>query len=58
MKYVYLLIDKATKNVAAIYDDETLAKKLKKPIEDKLKVELEIEKRSLNLDIKTVGVFR
>lgn len=57
MKYVYLLID-ADKNVIAVYDDQTLAEKLKKPIEEKLQVQLTIDKRSVNLDIKTVGVLK
>jgi len=48
---VYLLVDK-DKNVIAIYDDQTLAETMKKPIEQQLNVELKIEKRSINQDIK------
>jgi hypothetical protein len=57
MTSVYLLSD-VEKNVVAIYDNEELANKMKKPIEEKLKVELTIEKRSINLDLKVIGVFK
>lgn len=57
MNHVFLLIDEQN-NVVAIYSQQELAEKLKKPIEEKLKVQLRIEKRSVNLDIKTVGVLK
>lgn len=57
MKYVYLMLDEA-KNVVAIYEDEAVAQKLKKPIEEKLNLTLTIEKRSVNPDLKVVGVLK
>ena len=57
MNHVYLLIDEQN-NVVAIYSEQELAEKLKKPVEQKLNVKLRIEKRSVNLDIKTVGVLK
>lgn len=57
MKSVYLMID-TEKNVVAVYDDETLAQKMKASVEEKLKTKVTIEKRSVNLDIKTIGVFK
>lgn len=57
MKEVYLLIDKDN-NVIALYDESELATKMKKPIEEKLKVELTIQKRTVNLDISVIGVFK
>lgn len=57
MKTVYLMID-TDKNVVAVYDDETLATKMKTSVEEKLKTKVTIEKRSVNLDIKTIGVFK
>jgi len=57
MSSVYLLID-TEKNVVAVYDDENLAKKMKKPLEEKFKKELTVDKRSLNQDVSLVGVFK
>lgn len=54
---VYLLID-LNKNVVAIYDDETLAEKMKTSVEEKLNTKVTIEKRSVNIDIKAIGVFK
>lgn len=57
MEQVYLMIDE-NKNVVALYSDETIASKMKLPIEEKLKVKLTIEKRSINLDLKVIGIFK
>lgn len=57
MSIVYLLIDE-NKNVVALYDNLELATKLQKPIEDKLNVKLTIEKRTVNLELSVVGVFK
>lgn len=57
MKIVFLLID-TDKNVVAIYDDETLANTMAGPVEEKLGIKVTVEKRSVNLDIKTIGVFK
>lgn len=54
---VWLMIDK-DKNVVAIYDSEELASKMKSPIEKKLNLELTVEERSVNIDIKMVGLVR
>lgn len=57
MKYVYLLIN-PEKDVVAIYDSEELAKKVLPHLETKMKTKLTLEKRSVNLDLNTVGVFK
>lgn len=57
MTSVFLLIDEE-KNVVAIYDNEEFALKLKVPIEEKLSKKIHIEKRTVNQDIKVVGVFK
>lgn len=55
--YVYLLIDQ-DKNVLAIYDSENLANILKEPLEKKFNVTLTLERRSMNLSIDNVGIFK
>lgn len=57
MTSVYLMVD-AEKNVIAIYDDADLAIKMHKSVEDKLQIKVTIEKRSVNIDIKMVGVIK
>lgn len=57
MKYVYLIVNNE-KNVVAVYDDETLAKTMKVPLEEKFETQLVIEKRSVNQDIKMIGVVK
>jgi hypothetical protein len=57
MNDVYLLLDES-REVVALYDNKDLAEKMKKPIEQKFNKKLTIEKRTLNLDIKTIGVFK
>lgn len=57
MKDVYLLLDE-TGRVIALYDDADIALKMKKPIEDKLQVILSIEKRTVNLELSVIGVFK
>ena len=54
MKFVWLLLNKDG-HVVALYDDVHLATQMKKPVEEKLKLELTLEKRSVNQDIKRVG---
>lgn len=57
MNVVYLMVDK-DKNIVAIYTDQIIAKKMKKPIEEKLNLELTLEERSVNLDLKMVGLVK
>lgn len=57
MNKVFLMLD-ANNNVVAIYTDKILAAKMKKSIEEKLKLELTVEERTVNLDIKMVGVLK
>jgi hypothetical protein len=57
MRHVYLLIN-PEKDVVAIYDNEEMALKLKSHIETKLNTKLTIEKRSVNLDLGVIGVFK
>ena len=57
VKDVYLLLDE-TGRVIALYDDADIALKMKKPIEDKLQVILSIEKRTVNLELSVIGVFK
>lgn len=55
MKKLFLLIDEE-KNVIAIYENKDLAERLKEPIERKLNVELTVQERTLNPDLKVVGI--
>ena len=57
VKEVYLLLDENGR-VVALYDDADLALKMKKPVEDKLNVVLSIEKRTVNLELSVIGVFK
>lgn len=56
MKEVFLLIDDSN-NVVAIYETKDIAEVVKKPLEDKFKVNLKIVKRGVNLPIDYVGVY-
>jgi len=49
-KYVYLIITHEG-GILAIYEDKKIAEKLKKPIEEKFKVKVDIVKKELNSDI-------
>lgn len=55
MKKLFLLIDDESK-VIAIYDTKDLAERLKPAIEKRLNVELTIEERTLNPELKLIGV--
>lgn len=57
MNQVFLLIDE-NKNVVALYDSADLAQKMQKPIEEKLNVKVTIEKRTVNLELSTIGVLK
>lgn len=50
-RFVYVLLNKETKDIVAIYSEDNLAKKLKPAIESKLNVELETIKTRLNPDL-------
>lgn len=54
-QYVYVLSDKETKEVKAIYTDKHIADKLKPVIEEKLGLELDLVKHAVNQDIKVIG---
>jgi hypothetical protein len=56
MKHVYLILDE--KNIVAVYDDETLATTMKPALEGKFQKTLKVEKRSVNQDIKMIGVVK
>lgn len=55
MRKLFLLIDDEGK-VLAIYDNKDLAERLKPAIESRLNVELTLEERILNPELKMVGV--
>jgi len=57
MNHVYLVTDK-DKNVIAIYTTVILANKMKPALEKQLNVELKIEERSVNQDLKMIGLFK
>jgi len=57
MNKIFLLID-SDKNVVAIYDDEAVAIKMREPLESKLNLKLVVEKRSVNQDIKMIGLVK
>ena len=57
MNKIFLLID-SDKNVVAIYDDEAVAIKMREPLEAKLNLKLVVEKRSVNQDIKMIGLVK
>jgi hypothetical protein len=54
---VFLMID-ANKNVVAIYSSKELAEKMKTHIEKQLNVALTVEERSVDIDIKMVGIVK
>lgn len=56
MTFVYLLVN-SEKEVVAIYDDETLAKLMRDALTEKFGV-LSIERRSVNQDIKMIGLIK
>lgn len=55
--YLYVLVDEKD-SLIGIYDSEDLANQVKAPIEEKLKKTLKVERRTLNLPIDLVGVFK
>lgn len=55
--FIFLLTD-ADKNVVVIYTDEIIAKKMKATVEAKVGKELTIEKRSVNIDVKMIGLVK
>lgn len=55
MRKIYLLIDDENK-VLAVYDNKDLAERLKPAIETRLNVELIMEERVLNPELKLIGV--
>lgn len=57
-KYVYLLVDVETNDVVAIYDDKTLAEKMKDTVEAKFGCKLHIDERSVNLSIDVIGLIK
>lgn len=56
MNYVWLVIDNENNEVRALYDTVAIAKTMKKTIEELFDTTVRIEKRTVNLDIKYIGV--
>lgn len=55
MKYVWLVIDKESNKVLALYTEADMANKLAPVVAKKSGVDVRVEKRTLNLPIEQVG---
>lgn len=58
MKYVWHVINSETNDVISVYDTADKAKKLAPVISKKLGVEVEVEKRTINLPVDYLGQKR
>lgn len=56
MKYIWTIVDKDTKKVLALYSIKEVAEKMKAPVAQKFNTEVDVEKRTLDLELNLLGV--
>ena len=56
MKYVWVVMKKEDNSIVALYSDKAVAERLLKVLEEKVEAELFIEKRTIDQDLKLIGV--
>ena len=57
MRFVWLMMNEQNE-VVAIYDDATLAQTMLPALEEKFKTKVTVVRRSVNQDIKMIGIVK